>query len=325
MFTTFIVQPLFNLLVLIYALLPGHNFGLALIVFTIVIRLLMWPLVKKQLHHTKTMRAMQPELRRIKKEAKGDRQKETKMVLELYKERAVNPFGFLPTLILQMVILFGLFAGINKIIKDPHEIVKFAYEPLQNLPWMEHVARTIHAFDNSLFGVVDLSRAALGPRGVYIPALLLVLGSAYIQFLTSRQLTPVDADARKLRDIFKAAGQGEQADTAEMNAAMSRNMVYFIPFIVFITTIYFAAALSLYWLVSGIVAYLQQRAALQDDVTEMKQIANASAAVSKNDGSARNITDIREAEIVSPAVAASDTVKNTKRRSSKKHSKKRRR
>jgi membrane protein insertase Oxa1/YidC/SpoIIIJ len=50
MFTTLIVQPIFNLLVLVYALLPGHNFGLALIIFTVIIRILLWPVLKKQLH-----------------------------------------------------------------------------------------------------------------------------------------------------------------------------------------------------------------------------------------------------------------------------------
>ena len=66
MFTTIIVQPIFNLLVLIYAILPGHNFGLSLIIFTIIIRLLLWPLVKKQLHQTKLMRKLQPEIKKIK-------------------------------------------------------------------------------------------------------------------------------------------------------------------------------------------------------------------------------------------------------------------
>ena len=66
MFQTIIVQPIFNLLVLIYALIPGHNFGLAIIIFTILMRLLMWPLVKKQLHHANAMRRLQPELKKIK-------------------------------------------------------------------------------------------------------------------------------------------------------------------------------------------------------------------------------------------------------------------
>ena len=71
MFTALIVKPLFNLLVLVLAIIPGHNFGLALIVFTILFRLALWPLVKKQLHQAKKMRKLQPELKKIKKLANG--------------------------------------------------------------------------------------------------------------------------------------------------------------------------------------------------------------------------------------------------------------
>ena len=74
LFEVVIVKPIFNLLVLIYGILPGHNFGLSIILFTIIVRLLMWPLVKKQLHQAKAMRALQPELKRIKKEAVGVRE-----------------------------------------------------------------------------------------------------------------------------------------------------------------------------------------------------------------------------------------------------------
>src|SRR3989344_6707778 len=95
MFTTIIVQPIFNLLVLIYALIPGHNFGLAVIIFTVLIRLAMWPLVKKQLHHARAMRELAPELKKIKAAAGGDRQKASKMTMELYKEREINPFASL--------------------------------------------------------------------------------------------------------------------------------------------------------------------------------------------------------------------------------------
>ena len=93
MFTTIITRPIFNLLVLIYALLPGHNFGLSIIIFTVVIRILLWPLVKKQLHQAKAMRKLQPELKRIKQATKGNRQKESMMLMELYKERGISPFG----------------------------------------------------------------------------------------------------------------------------------------------------------------------------------------------------------------------------------------
>src|SRR5665213_3369003 len=127
MFTTIIVQPIFNLLVLIYALLPGHNFGLALILFTVVVRLLMWPLVKKQLHQAKAMRNLQPEIKKVKQAAKGNRQKESQMLMELYKERGINPFATFPVLIVQLVILIGLYSGLRRVISDPHNLVTFAY------------------------------------------------------------------------------------------------------------------------------------------------------------------------------------------------------
>src|SRR2546430_130198 len=108
MFTTLIVQPIFNLLVLIYALIPGHNFGLAIIIFTIVVRLLLWPLVKKQLHHAKAMRKIQPELKRIKAGAKGDKRKEQLLMMELYKERGINPFSSIGVVLLQLPILLEI-------------------------------------------------------------------------------------------------------------------------------------------------------------------------------------------------------------------------
>ena len=70
MFETLIVQPIFNALLLIYSLIPGGDFGVALIIFTILIRMLMYPLVKKQLHQTKMMKKLQPELKKIKERAR---------------------------------------------------------------------------------------------------------------------------------------------------------------------------------------------------------------------------------------------------------------
>lgn len=294
MFQTFVVQPIFNLLVFIYSIVPGHNFGIALIVFTVVVRLCMWPLVKKQLHQTKITRALQPELKRIKKEAAGDRQKESVMMMELYKEKGVNPFGTIPILIVQMVVLIGLYTGLNKVIHDPHQIYNFAYGFLQNTAWLKHLADNIAAFDNTLFGLVDLARPALGPKGFYLPAFLLVVGSAGMQLITSKQIMPTGKDAPKFRDILKSAGEGQQADAADVNAAVGRFTVYMIPAMVFFFTINLAAALSLYWLVGSLVAYFQQRAVLGQDEQEMEALADA-----PNGKNGRDISSIAEAEIVS--------------------------
>ncbi len=313
MFTTIVVQPLFNLLVLIYALLPGHNFGLSLIIFTIIIRLLLWPLVKKQLHQAKAMRALQPEIKRVKQASKGDRQKESKMLMELYKERGINPFATFPVLIVQLIILIGLYSGLRKIIDDPHQIFTFAYPALQHLSWMQELSHNIHLFDNTLFGVVDLSRAALNHGGgVYWPAMMIVIGSAIAQYYQSKQLLPTSKDQRSLRTILKEASAGKQADQSEINAAVGRSTRFLLPVMIFLFTVNIPSALSLYWLVSGVVAFIQQSIVLNRDEAEMEAIAD------KPDKPGKNLNKIPEAEIVKPAKKPSKSKKSAKKRRKRK-------
>lgn len=276
MFEFLIVKPIFNLLVVIYALLPGHNFGLALVLFTVLVRLLMWPLVKKQLHHAKAIRQLQPELKRIKQQTKGDRQKEQLMVMALYKEREISPFGSLGVLVLQLIILLGLYSGLNRVIKDPQAIIDFSYPFLQNLGWLESLGHNISQFDATFLGFIDLTKSAVNSWGVYWPAMVLVFGSAAIQFFQSSQLMPAEKDSRKLREILKDAGNGKQADQAEVNAAIGRNTRFLIPGMIFLFTVKLPAALSLYWFVSGLVAYLQQAHILKQDEDELGAVANKS-------------------------------------------------
>lgn len=311
MFTTLIVQPIFNLLVLIYGILPGHNFGLALIIFTVIIRLLMWPLVKKQLHQTKIMRKLQPEMKRIKQAAKGDKKKESMLMMELYKERGVNPLSSFPTLIVQFIVLIGLYSGLRKVIADPHAMITFAYPALQHLPWLQHLSTNIHLFDNTLFGIVNLGKAALNPWGIYWPAMVIVLASAITQYYQSKQLMPTTKDSRSLRDILKQAGSGAQADQSEVNAAVGRSTRVLLPIMIFIVTVKFAAALSLYWFVGGLVAFVQQAIVLKDDETEMETIA---------DKPGKDVSTIPEAEVVSEP-APNKKPKSKKRASTKKRRK----
>ncbi len=299
MFTTLIVQPIFNLLVLIYNLIPGHNFGLAIIIFTIVVRLLLWPLVKKQLHQTKLIRQLQPELKRIKKASKGDKRQESVMMMELYKERGVSLFASFRILLIQLPILFGLYIGLTRVLKDPNELVNFSYPWIQNLSWMKELAQNIDKFDETLFGLVDLTRPAIGDGGTYWPALLLVIGSAAVQYFQSVQLMPKDDEARSLRTILKEAGAGKQADQSEVNTAVGRSTRFLIPALIFFFTINLASALSLYWFVSGLVALVQQHVALREDVDEMESQANKPDKVAKKISKA-DTADQAEAETASP-------------------------
>ena len=311
LFTTFIAQPIFNLLVLIYALLPGHNFGLAIIIFTIIVRLLLWPLLKRQLHQSKKMRKLQPELRRIKKEAKGDRQKESQMVMALYKESGINPMSQIGMLLLQLPILIALYNGLRLVVTNPKELISFAYPALQQLPWMQTLAHDIHRFDSTLFGVVDLTKAALG-SGIYWPALVIVLGSVVVQYYQGKQLLVTDKNARSIRQILKAASQGEEADQAEISAAMTGLTRYFIPAMVLAFTIHLPSALGLYWLIGGLIAFWQQSRILREDETELETLA---------DKPVKDVSAIPEAEIVTstsrPADTASKSSKKRKRRRKK--------
>jgi len=307
MFTTLIVQPVFNLLVFIYALLPGHNFGLSIILFTIVVRLLMWPLVKKQLHHAKAMRELQPELKRIKKEAKGNRQREQLLVMELYKERQINPFASIGLLIVQIPILIALYNVINRIITDPSQLVSFAYPFIQSVGSLPELAKDISLFDGTLFGVVDLTKTALASGGgIYWPAMAIVVASAVTQYFQSKQLMPKDKDARSLKAILKEAGSGKQADQSEVNAAVGRSTRFFIPAMVFIFTVNLPSALSLYWLASGIIAIIQQSRVLGQDSKELEEIADKGSAKER-------AKSAQEAEIVQRTASTKPKRKKTKK------------
>lgn len=314
MFTTIIVQPIFNLLALIYALLPGHNFGLSIIIFTVLIRLALWPLVRKQLRQAKVMRELQPELKKIKKQTKGDRQKESAMLMELYKERGVNPIGSIVVLIPQFIILIGLYSGLRRVVNDPHSLVNFSYPFIQHLHWMQVLAHNIHAFDNTLFGFVNLTRTAggSGHGGLYWPAMVIVLLSAIAQYYQSKQLMPSDKSARGLRAILKDSGRGQQADQSEVNAAVGRSTRYLLPIFIFFITVNLPAALSLYWLTGGVVAFIQQGIALREGETDMEKIADAPAG--------RDVAAIPEAEVVveaPPKTSASKTAAPKKKKSGK--------
>ena len=311
MFTTFIVKPLFNLLVLIYAYLPGHNFGLALIIFTILIRLLLWPLIKKQLHQAKAMRKLQPQLKEIKKQTKGDRQKETKMTMELYKEQGINPVATLPIFIVQIIVLIGLYSGIRQVISNPKNIVSFSYSFVQNTPWIKHLALNLHYFDNTLFGIVNLSKSAVSNAGIYWPAMVIVILSAASQYFQSKQLLPNNKDSKGLREILKSASNGKQADQSELNAAVGRSTRFLLPVMIFLFTVNIAADLSLYWLASGVVALIQQGIALREDEEELEEIA---------DKPSKNVKKIKEAVIVEepkPVAKKPSTPKKSNKRRKK--------
>jgi YidC/Oxa1 family membrane protein insertase len=109
MFNLLLVQPLLNLLILIYSAVPGHDFGIAIILITVLVRLVIWPFQSQTLRNQKAFNAIQPEVKKIQEKYKNDPQKMNAMMMELYKEKEVNPFSScLPSLI-QLPVMIALF------------------------------------------------------------------------------------------------------------------------------------------------------------------------------------------------------------------------
>lgn len=278
MFNTIIVQPILNLLIFIYALLPGHDFGIAVLIFTVIVRILLWPLIKKQLYHTKKLRELQPELKKIKQASKGDRQKESRLTMELYKERKVSPFATLGLTLVQFPVLIGLYIGLEHLIKDPHQLVTATYPFVRNLSFVQHLGHDVSQFHPSFLGLIDLNQAALLTNGKwYFPAVILVIGSALAQYFQSKQLMPTSSDGRGLRAILRDASSGKKADQSEMQAATGRFTTVLIPFFIVFVTLRIASAITLYWCVSGLVAYWQQARVLNKDEEAMEAVGNTPA------------------------------------------------
>lgn len=275
LFDTLVVQPIFNVIMALYGLIPGKDFGVALIVFAVLVRIVMLPLIKKQLHQTKIMRQIQPELAKIKAKAKGNKQLEGQMMLELYRERGVNPFGALTVLLIQMPIFIALYQVIKIVTVQRDEIGKFIYGFVGDIPAVDEVLRNVSMFNEKLFGLVDLTAHAVGSNGqIYWPLLVLAAVSAALQYVQTKQVTPQSTSGKKLRDLMKSQAKGEKVDQSEITTVMSQRMLMIMPAIAFAVALYLPGALVLFYAASSAVAVWQQRGILAEDVDEMEEIVD---------------------------------------------------
>ena len=273
LFNTVIIQPIFNVLLAIYSVIPGHDFGVAIIIFTILVRLALWPLVKKQLHQTKKMQKMQPELAKIKKEAKGNKQLESMMMLELYKKHDISPFRSIGILLIQLPIFIALYQVIN-IFLTHENVSKLTYGFLKGLDPVKDLIANPDAFSPKLFGFVDLTRSALSTQPIEIVLMLLVIAAAVTQYVMTKQISPKGKNKKRIRDIMKEASEGKQADQSEMNAAMMGSTAKFLPILMFFIMVGLPGAIVLYYLMSNLIAVIQQHYVLREDAEEMIEIAD---------------------------------------------------
>jgi YidC/Oxa1 family membrane protein insertase len=233
MLDTYLIIPMTNALLFIYDII-GHNFGVAIILFTILVRAVTWPLTAKQLKGTQGMQELQEdkEWLAIQKKYKKDKEKLASEQMRIYKERGINPFGScLPTLI-QFPIIIGLYQSI---------IRALAATPLSLL----NLSRSLYPFLdvtqiiplNSHFLWMDLGRPeSINIFGFAFPSLaVLVVITSYIQ---SRLMTP-------------------PSNPSDQSGAMGNMMSVYMPLFMGYIAMIYASGLSLYFITSNLLGITQ--------------------------------------------------------------------
>ena len=312
-FDLFVVQPIFNLLIGLYSIVPGGDFGVSIIIFTVFVRFALYPLVKKQLHQTQAMKKLQPQLVRIKKQAKGNKQLESMQMLELYKEHGVNPFRSIGILLIQLPIFIALYSVIQIFTSHRDEIAKFTYDFMENIAPIKNLIARPDQFNENFLSFVDLTKSAFSNGNVDIFLILLAVIAAYTQYIMGKQTMPHNESKKGLRAVMAEAAEGKQTDQAEMNAIVMTKMMKIMPFFMFFIMISLPGALALYYVTSNIVAVLQQSRLLKKDEEELEEIADEGTPVSTN----KKATAKARQKTAQPATIARITAKDTTKKARK--------
>ncbi len=224
-----IMEPMLNLLMLLYALL-FNNFVLAIIGLTIVVRLLTFPLTQRQIRSMKAMQDLQPEIKKMQKKYGKDREKLSAATMELYKKHGVNPMmGCLPMLV-QMPIWIGLYQSIYQALgSTPEQFVGLSQRLYHAIPFMYGIAtRSIPL--NSQFLWLHLGR----PDPFYVLPVFVVA-----VFWLQQKLTAQPA-----------------ADPSQ--AQMNQTMQWMMPIMFGFITLQVSSGLAVYWVASGALQIVQQ-------------------------------------------------------------------
>lgn len=134
LFNTFVHDPIYNLLVYFYNTLAFQDFGIAIILVTILIKFVFIPLSRKQIESQKQLQEFQPKIKAIQQKYKDDKERQTKELMAFYKENKINPLGGCLPLVVQLVFLFALYRilfGISKggFTVDPSVLYSFVHNP----------------------------------------------------------------------------------------------------------------------------------------------------------------------------------------------------
>lgn len=290
-----IVNPIANILFVIYGLVG--DFGLAIILFVVLVKICCWPLMKRQLHQTRLMRKIQPELAEIKKNCNGNKQLESLQMMDLYKRNNIKPFRSLLTTLIQLPIYIALFTAVRAMATPTptDNLDTRAYPVVQEMSRIQEVAgqqssylddlgsgdnsrvtSAYYGFEPSLFGVVNLNaRPGFGSVSECL-ILAFALAAALIQYYTiSHQLpSKKTKNSRTFRQLMREAADGKEPDQADLNAAMTGQMSKITPLMMLVVMLSMPGALVFYYMISSLFNSAQQKYILARHTEDMETTAD---------------------------------------------------
>ncbi|MEK7076467.1 MAG: YidC/Oxa1 family membrane protein insertase [Patescibacteria group bacterium] len=220
LYTEILYRPLFNAVVFLYGILPGHDFGFAIIALTALIRILFFPLSIKTVRSQKAMSLLNPKLQEIKQKFKDNKSAQSVETMKLYKENNINPLAGCLPLLIQLPILIGLYQAFMAGLKP------------ENLGMLYGFVSNPGVINKISFGFIDTTSK--------MPLLAIFAGGA--QFIQAW--------------VTKAQSQGIGA-SKEM-AALNSQMLYFFPVMIIIIGWNLPAGLVLYWITTTAFSILEQ-------------------------------------------------------------------
>jgi YidC/Oxa1 family membrane protein insertase len=240
MFQTLFYQPVLNLLIFLYNIVPGNDLGIAIILLTIVIKAILYPLARKAIESQKAMQELQPKLAELKKKYANDKEKMSREMMELYKNNKVNPFSSCLPLLIQMPFLFAVF----RVFRDElsHSSLDLIYPFIHNPEQIKTLG----------FGFLNLSQSG----NLY---LAILVGVA--QFWQGKMMIA------KRPEVHTKGSRDE-----DMAAIMNKQMTYMMPLMIAFFSYSFPAGLALYWLTNTLLTGFQQLVVFRKAKKETKII-----------------------------------------------------
>ena len=224
-FNIFIYQPILNLTVFLYNLIPGQDLGIVIICLTIFIEALLFPLNIKSIKSQKTLSELEPKIKEIKEKFKNNKEQLAKETMKIYQNAGINPLSGIFSLIIQIPILFGLYKVFSKGIFNGEAGILYSFISSPS------VIKTY-------FLGINLSQ----------PNFLLTVLAVVSQFFQTK------LSFIKKKDPIKLVKNKNMPDISEI---MRKQMLYFFPFFTFLILLKISSAISLYLVVSSVFTILQ--------------------------------------------------------------------